>query len=107
MTVHKRFTTPSKHRQIFPGISNIVTVRKKSNWSLTVRSKLEPCRLLWNIWSWMLCVRANLVHHDSHYLISLLQEQANRKSFVVTFFPHSPFSQKLQNFLISSAQSMI
>jgi hypothetical protein len=105
MIAHRRFTTPSKHKQTFPGILNIVTVKKKSNWSLTVRSKLELCQLLWNIWWWILCVRTDLVY-NYRYLTALLQEHANKKSFVAPSLSHSALSLQQQTFLISSSRSM-
>src|SRR5258707_7779744 len=106
MIVHRHFTTPSKHERIFPGFLNIDTLKKKSNWTLTVRSKPGPCQLLWNIWWWILCVRFDLVHCNYQYLIDLSQERLNRKLFVAPFSSHSALSRQPQKFLISSLHSL-
>jgi RasGEF N-terminal motif len=88
--VPRRFITPSKPWQTFLGISSIDTVRKRSNWSLMVPSKLGLYLLLWNI-SWStLCVR---IHPcvSSRYLIFIFfaagasQQELFRRAFLVTF----------------------
>src|SRR6266851_6891704 len=105
MIVHRPFTMPSKHKQIFPGISNIVMVRKKSNWTLMAQSKLGLYPLLWNIWWWILCVRADLVPHNYHYLIPLPQEHPSKKSFVAPSLLHSVLSRQPPKSLIFSYHS--
>jgi hypothetical protein len=49
MTVRRRFTTLNKPKPISRGILNIDMVKKKSNWSSTVQSRLALFPLSWSV----------------------------------------------------------